>query len=1153
MTKTYRFFLHLVFVTTILLLEGFQQPIFGQVFDDFSDGNFTTNPTWMGDTVLFQISNSSAIPAAMKPALQLNGTDPDTASIYLENALLNEVEWTFWIKLSFNTSANNFARVYLVSDQENLEGPLNGYYLQIGGTNDSIGLFKQSGIESELILNGQNAYTGSSTNTFRIKVNRHQEGLWELFADSEGGNNFQTEGSVFDDSFISTNWFGVFCQYTASNATKFYFDDFYVGPAIQDTVPPEIQSVSVLSNQLLDVYFSESLTENSAQYAGNYMVSNAAGNPATAILDENDQSLVHLTFENTFEIGQNWLYAENIEDLAGNILEIDSLAFNYFEGETPEPGSVLITEIMADVDPQPASLPAADYIELFNHTNEIIDLNGCTLKPRESADPILFETGIILPDSFLIVTHTADTASFLPYGNVVGLPGFSLNNEGTIVLRNANGELLHTVSYTKEWYKSEEKQEGGWALEMIDPSKPCAGIDDWIATAEVAGGTPGKTNTANGNIYAVPQIDLVQITGPNEILLKFNHDMDSLSIINLGAYQLADASLMPVSAICSEIHFSQVLLNFDYIFEENVVYTLILTDTLFNCAGDFITPGITFEIVRPSAAEPWDIVINEIMADPDPPVGLPEYEFIEIFNTTEKYLDINDWILLVGTVEKNIPDFIIEPGEYVLFADDDVSWLFEMFGHTVGFSTLGLTNGGASVSLMNGNDELISTVTYNNNWFADDEKAEGGWSLEQIDPYNPCAGADNWSESIAAEGGTPGKLNSVDGDNPIDPVFISVVSISEQEIKLTFNQVMDPVSILNPEAYFVDHTVGNPAQIIAGDSIGYSVILTFSEPLLYANIYELRTELPIYNCRGLEMQAGTTIQFGISQTAQKSDLVINEVLFNPAGNGVDFVEVYNRSKRVLDLDEMYLGHVDTDEFGNSDTIYKNVSSQPGQILPGTYLVLTTDPERVKSQYYTSNPEGFHRMTSFPVYSNEKGTVVLAKTGKRSIDVFEYNESMHYPLLTTVEGVSLERIDFDRPSYDETNWHSASGEVGYATPAYQNSQYKGAEETEDEVTINPETFSPDNDGFDDVLNIQYRFDQPGYNASIRIYDSRGRLTRILVNNELLGTEGAFSWDGRTDDNQKASIGIYIIYVEVFDLNRNVKKYKKTAVLGGRIGN
>ena len=57
----------------------------------------------------------------------------------------------------------------------------------------------------------------------------------------------------------------------------------------------------------------------------------------------------------------------------------------------------------------------------------------------------------------------------------------------------------------------------------------------------------------------------------------------------------------------------------------------------------------------------------------------------------------------------------------------------------------------------------------------------------------------------------------------------------------------------------------------------------------------------------------------------------------------------------------------------------------------------------------------------------------------------------------------------------------------------------------------------------------------------------------MNNELLATEGAFSWDGRTDDNQKASIGIYIIYVEVFDLNRNVKKYKKTAVLGGKMGN
>jgi hypothetical protein len=70
-------------------------------------------------------------------------------------------------------------------------------------------------------------------------------------------------------------------------------------------------------------------------------------------------------------------------------------------------------------------------------------------------------------------------------------------------------------------------------------------------------------------------------------------------------------------------------------------------------------------------------------------------------------------------------------------------------------------------------------------------------------------------------------------------------------------------------------------------------------------------------------------------------------------------------------------------------------------------------------------------------------------------------------------------------------------------------------------------------------------------NITVFDARGRLTRKLVNNELLGTEGVFTWDGIGDDNQKATIGIYIIFVEIFDLEGGSKKYKKTAVVGGKL--
>ena len=84
-----------------------------------------------------------------------------------------------------------------------------------------------------------------------------------------------------------------------------------------------------------------------------------------------------------------------------------------------------------------------------------------------------------------------------------------------------------------------------------------------------------------------------------------------------------------------------------------------------------------------------------------------------------------------------------------------------------------------------------------------------------------------------------------------------------------------------------------------------------------------------------------------------------------------------------------------------------------------------------------------------------------------------------------------------------------------------------------------------------MNINYHFDVPGYTANITIFDSKGQVVKPLIQNELLGIKGTFSWDGINADHEKARIGIYIIYFEVFDLEGDVRHYKKTCVLGGKL--
>ncbi len=1123
-----------------------------QIFDDFSDGNFTSNPEWSGDTSKFKITSSSAIPPEMKPALQLNGDEADTTTLYLSNSLVSNTEWRFWIKLSFNTSANNYARVYLVSDEPDLKDDLNGYFVQIGGPNDSISLQKQTGLTSEVIIHSTYGYTGNSTNILRIKVTRDEAGNWTLFSDNEGGYNFQEEGTAYDDEYASTSYFGIYCKYTSSNATKFYFDDFYVNEIVADTVPPEIENVAVVSQSFLDVFFNEPVESTSASNLQNYFVNNGIGNPYSAIFDEVDKSLVHLEFQQPFiPETENIIVVSDIEDLAGNQMDSDTATFTYFEPATVNPYDVVINEIMADVNPAPANLPEADFLELYNRTSSPVNLEGWTIKLKENGNPISFPHVVIRPDSFLIVVKTSDTAAFEPYGAVAGLPGFSLNNESKVVLRNEKGDFIHSVSYTKSWYKDEDKQEGGWSLEMIDPDYACAGEQNWMATIDENGGTPGCQNSVFMQNISFPEITEIESVSLTKLKVKFSHFMDSLSLVNPAAYFVSDGFGSPVTAVTENAFFDEVILEFLSSFELSKEYILTIKDTISDCTGNFIEINSNYPFAIPGEAKPYDIVINEILADPNPPVGLPEYEFIEIYNSTDEYLGIKDWKLLIGTVEKELTGIVLAPGKYLILTSENAKPLYNLFGDTYGLSSLALPNSGALLKLINSDGEVISSVSYDISWYQDEVKAEGGWSLEQIDPLNPCSGEGNWSEAVAEQGGTPGAVNSVDGVNETDPQIRNITIIDNSTIELFFDRAMDAVSLTDIQNYEVDKGIGNPASAYPEGTFTDRVILSFEFGMIKRTVYTLTVKSEMKDCTGNTITATIEKQFGIPEPPEKDNIIINEVLFNPLGDGVDFVEIYNRSEKIISPDDLKLGTVKDNQYEPDDTSYKSLPGDRSMLLSGEYLVLTKDPEKVKEQYFTQNPGAFLKMSSFPSYPNEKGTVIISTKDGVICDAFDYDENMHYPLLVSVEGVSLERINFDRPAKDRTNWHSASKESGYATPGYKNSQFSDFGEIENPVTVEPEIFSPDNDGYNDVVNIEYEFPEPGNTANITIYDADGRLIKYLVRNELLGSEGAFSWDGTTEDNQKANIGIYVIYFEAFDLEGNVMKYKKTVVLGGKL--
>lgn len=197
-----------------------------------------------------------------------------------------------------------------------------------------------------------------------------------------------------------------------------------------------------------------------------------------------------------------------------------------------------------------------------------------------------------------------------------------------------------------------------------------------------------------------------------------------------------------------------------------------------------------------------------------------------------------------------------------------------------------------------------------------------------------------------------------------------------------------------------------------------------------------------------------------------------------------------------------------------------------------------------------NPQAMIAMslTSLP---DDEGNIAIVKNQGELLDVFYYNKNMHLPTLADQNGVSLERIDPSRSSQDFSNWTSAASIVGYATPTYKNSQYLSTERADQVISLQPKTVSPDGDGYQDVMNINYQFTEDGYVGSLTIYDASGRVVKHLFKNHIMGTSGTYTWDGTLDNGTKAPVGMYIFYLEVFNANGNTKQYKTVGVVAGKL--
>ncbi len=1119
--------------------------VHAQFQDDFDDGSFPNDPDWFGDTNIYTVNTQGE--------LQLMDIDEGNSFIYAPVSTADSTTWEFYFRLEFNPSAGNRLKVFLSADSPDFEGDLNGYFLQIGqsGSDDALELWRQDGSNTTMILSGSNGSVAAEPSV-SVRVTRTNDGLWQLFADYTGGNNLQFDGSVIDDTYLTSNYFGFHCTYSVTRKDKFYFDDVVIGPLVLDEIPPSLIEVTPLNANSLLVCFNEALDQNSAENIANYTIDN--GITVNSALLESDPSKVLLTIS-TLTSGQDYHFSSsNIQDQNGNASSIETLQFIFYELHDPEPFDILITEVFPNPDPDITNLPDAEFFEIHNKSDKAFNLAGFKIADA-SSEKVLPEF-VFPPDSYLIICDEDDVNSFSNFGQTMGVSNlFALNDNGDdLSIADTSGNFIHSISYTPDWYKDETKDDGGWSIEMINPNLYCQGMDNWIASENPDGGTPGQQNSVFENTPDTSSPSLISAIpiNQNQVRLFFDEIMDS-NTENIGHYTISGVGNI-VEAILESPNLNTVLLTIDPpFFEDQTTYTVVVESSVADCSGNGISASNSFQFkyytTQPAAR--YDLLFNEIFPDPTPSIGLPEQEFIELYNRSEKVINLEDFIISDGNNEVLLPFHLLLPGEFVIIYTKGGS-SYSAFGDTIALDVnVSLTNQSGDLELISPEGKIIHSISYNIDWYKDNSKNDGGWTLELINPQDPCAFGSNWRASVNSSGGTPGKANSVLDEHPDEegPSLVKAFPLSQTLLGLSFSEALDETTASDLSNYQIDGV--NVIGTLVIPPLFNQVLLTLGPNVEADQIYTVNIRSTLTDCIGNPIGLNNSTRFALPQSIEANDLIINEVLFNPETGGHRFIELYNRSDKTIDISELIVAsrNAETGEIENPKPVYATCL-----LFPENYIVFSSSPGDIESRYFVENPFAMVS-TLLPTFDDKQGTVVIYISdfaGEKIIDEFQYAEDFHNPLISNKNGVSLERIDPEGITNDNNNWHSAASTVGFATPTYRNSQFFNSSSTADDIfSISNKTFSPDGDGFEDFLLIDYKTSQPGYLANIRIYDAKGRIIKNLASNELLASQGSFKWDGDTNDGNKSRIGIYIVWIEYFNPEGDVNHLKKTCVLAGKL--
>ena len=391
--------------------------------------DITSSLPWNGETEKFTIN--------AKEGVHLNDPDESAGTAYVTTPFssIQDTRWEFGVRLTFNPSANNYARFYLSATSDNLSESLNGYFIQIGGAKDNVALYRQDDGQPKLLASGRELMAGNDSPKLYIKVECDKNGYWTFWTRLESESEYTKEKQVKDNSIQSSVCCGIYCVYTKTRRKGITFHHIQLSNGVETNTQP-------------------------------------GGNPGDSGEDTPDTPDIPTLPE---DVRGMLLFNEVMYDNATNGAE-------YVEIYNPTDEAIILSGL---------------YLYLINFEDGMVK-KTITLQKEDSPTPFTIASHSYLcftkSASIVMQKHKVGRENLIEISNFP-----RLNNDGdclglSYTEKPTKGHTFDTCRFIN-WMHGTDKRMQGISLEKKSPELSSVNAN-WRSSNDTTGGTPGRKNSS---------------------------------------------------------------------------------------------------------------------------------------------------------------------------------------------------------------------------------------------------------------------------------------------------------------------------------------------------------------------------------------------------------------------------------------------------------------------------------------------------------------------------------------------------------------------------------------------------------------------------------------------------------------------------------